>query len=70
MEDTFDIREFLKIDLKKPVELRICHIADLWYKEVCRDALGNKLDTIYKLFPELVIKEEQNSGAEGLSPHY
>ena len=70
MEDTFDIREFLKIDLKKPVELRICHIADLWYKEVCRDTLGNKLDTIYKLFPELVIKEEQNRGAEGLSPKY
>lgn len=53
----FDVRQFLEIDQTEPVELRICHIADLWYKEVKPGRMRNRLDTIYNLFPELVISE-------------
>ena len=57
MDNNFDIREYLKIPNNRPVELRICYIAELWYKLVLSAKGGkNHFDIINDLFPELVIK--------------
>ena len=50
MQSDFDVRQYLKIDDDRPVELRICHIAELWYGAVLSGRMKNQLDTIYNLF--------------------
>ena len=68
MGEAFDVRNYFKIDPEKPLELRICHIATLWYKEVQPGSMQNHLDTIYNLFPELVIVKGQNPQKATIPP--
>ena len=69
MDEKFDVRAYLEISGKRPLELRVCHISALWYGKVLGTSAGkNQLDTMYNLFPELIIKRIPGDGKTKVLP--
>lgn len=54
---TYDeIKFFLNLAPKHPVELRVGHIAKIWYEKVLREDIPNQIQVIDELFPGLIIQ--------------